>query len=101
MLYAMYKMDKKDIELYNIRMKMIKVNIGDSKYCSTCKKHVNGTYFTSLDGYGGINGGYATCALCRIAQNNKRHDRLILKRGYCNFSKLEAIIVEGNFIKAI
>ena len=34
----MYKMDKKDIELYNIRMKMIKVTIGDSKYCSTCKK---------------------------------------------------------------
>lgn len=93
-------MDKQDISVNNLRMKLITSVIKDTKYCSVCKKYVNRTYFTSLDGMTIPNSGYATCALCRITQNNKRYDRLMLKRGYCNFTKLEAVIVDGNYVKA-
>jgi len=93
-------MNSHDISIYNIRMKHIKLCIGDAKTCSSCKKNINGTYFTSLDGNTITNGGYETCVLCRIIKNNKRYDNLMLKRGYCNFDKLEPIIVEGNYIKS-
>ena len=84
----------------NFRLKLIKSCIRGMNICSCCKKSYNGTYFTSLDGMTIPNGGYNTCCLCRIHKQNKRYDNLMLKRGYCNFTKLKPIIVEGNYINA-
>lgn len=99
--------DIDDHEILRTQFKIFnKSNYLKTLNCNSCKKNLHFSYFTSIDGHSVVNNGrqgYMTCTLCRIYKNNLRYDKLMKKRGYCNFIKMKPLLTKkyNFFIKGI